>query len=84
MSRSSLGKCFETGSWDLVAGHEALGEIFGAFQLCSGFGRSEDLQAAGAEHINNAGRKRGFRANHRKMDRVLFCEISQRVNVSDC
>ena len=46
---------FEAGGRNVVAGHEALGEILGGFELGSFLGRAEDLQAAGAEDVDHPG-----------------------------
>jgi hypothetical protein len=51
-----------------VPGHEALGEILRTFEL-SGFpGWAENLQAAGAKQVDNAGGKRRLRADDGELD----------------
>jgi len=59
-----LGESLEFRGRDEVAGHEALGEILGGFELGGFPGRAEDLQAAGAEDVDDAGSERRFGADH--------------------
>ena len=66
-----------------MAGHEALGEILRAFELRGFLGRAEDLQAAGAEDVDDAGRQRRFRADDGEVDLVLLGEIGQRFRIGD-
>ena len=66
-----------------MAGHEALGEILRGFELGGFPGRAENLQAAGAEDIDHAGRQRRFRADDGEVDLVLLGEISQGFRIGD-
>jgi hypothetical protein len=77
MGCGGIGEGLETGGRDVVAGHEALGEILGGFELRGFPGRAEDLQAAGAEDVDHAGGQRRFRADHGQVDLVLLGEVSQ-------
>ena len=61
--RLDLGEVLVVGRRDLVARQEILGEGFGAFQLCSAGGRTEAVQATGAEQIDHASHQRHFRAD---------------------
>ena len=63
---------------NVVAHHEALGEILGGFELRRGPGRAEDLQARGAECVDHAGGQRRFRARPRScVDVFALGEIDQ-------
>jgi hypothetical protein len=78
-----LGKSLKTGGRDVVAGHEALGEILGGFKLRGFLGRAKNLQATGAENIDHAGCQRRFRADDGEVDLVLLGEISQGFRIGD-
>jgi hypothetical protein len=78
-----LGKSLKTGRRDVVASHEALGEILGGFKLGGFLGRAEDLQTTGAENIDHASRQRRFRADDGEVDLVLLGEISQGFRIGD-
>ena len=62
---------------------KALGEILGGFELGGFPGRAENLQAAGAEDVDDAGRQRRFRADDGEVDLVLLGEISQGFRIGD-
>jgi len=83
MGRGGIGEGLETGGRDVVASHEALGEILGGFKLRGFLGRAENLQAAGAEDIDHAGRQRRLGADQRQVNLVLLGEISQGFRVGD-
>src|SRR5471030_37545 len=61
--RLDLGKVLVVGSRDLVASQEVLGERFRTFQLSSASGRTEAIEAARAEQIDDAGNQWHFRTD---------------------
>jgi hypothetical protein len=64
---------------DLVPRHEALGEVLRAFELGGFLGRAEDLQAAGAEDVDDAGGEGRFRADDGQVDLFLLGEVGERL-----
>src|SRR5690606_2832114 len=61
--RLDLGEVLVVGSRDFVARQEVLGESLRTFQLRSASGRTEAIQATGAEQVNDAGNQRHFRTD---------------------
>jgi hypothetical protein len=68
---------------DAVALHEGLGEVLRAFQLRRFAGRAEDLQAARAEQVDDAGRQRRSGADQGQGDVFGHHEVGQRGRVRD-
>ena len=83
VGRGRVGEGLELGGRNAVAGHEALGEILGAFELRGCLGRAEDAQAAGAEDIDDAGGQRRFRTDDGQVDVLARRRVGQRVDVGD-
>ena len=76
-----LGKSLEPSGRNVVARHEALGEILGGFELGSFLRRAKDLQATGTENVHHAGRQRRLGPDDRGMDLLALGIIGQRLDV---
>ena len=81
--RGDVRKGLVGGGRDLVPHHEALGEILRALELRGFLGRAENLQAARAENVHDAGGERRFRADDGEVHAFLLGEIGERLRVGE-
>ncbi|CFW05319.1 Uncharacterised protein [Bordetella pertussis] len=72
-----IGEGFVARRGDGMADHEGLGVILRAFQLRGRLGRTEDLQAAGAEHVDHAGGQGRLGADHGQRHALALDEVGQ-------
>jgi len=71
------------GGRNAVPLHERLREILRALELRGFARRPEDLQAARAEQVDDAGRERRFGPDERECDAFAFREVGERVERRD-
>ena len=76
-----IGEGGVVGSRDPMADHELLGERLRTFQARRLLARAEAAQAGIPEAINDAGRQRCLRANHRQADVLCLRQFQEGVDV---
>ena len=81
--RSGVGERLVHGRRDVVPDHELLGEVLGGFEPGRALRGSEDLQAGGAEGIDDARGERGLGADDRQRDVLLAGERDEFGDVGD-
>ena len=83
MRGGSVGEGLVFRGRDAVALHERLREVLRALQLRGLLRRAEDLQAALAEFVDDAGGQRRLGADHGQADAFAHGQVGQLVRVAD-
>jgi hypothetical protein len=79
----SLGEAGKARGRNVVPDHEALGEVLRTLELSGLPGRPENLQAASAKKVDDARRKRRFRADDRQLDFLSGGKIGECFRVAE-
>ena len=83
MRGGAIGEAGKIRCGDVMTDHETLGKILRAFKLGRFTRRSEYLQPASTEDVDDAGRQRGLRTDDGQMNAFLFREIGQCLRFGD-